>query len=77
MQKQLEIGLNSGTIIYAPIPDSFSEEEVNDIIAQILYTDGYVYLSAVLDVSKNYYVKKSCIEYLTVNDETPKKPLME
>ena len=74
MTKQLEIGLKSGTTIYVPLKD---DDDGDSIAFSIMYSDYMIQLSTFLDVEKDYYIRKDCIEYITVNDEPDKKPLME
>ena len=74
MTKQLEIGLKSGTVIYVPLKDS---DDGDSIAFSIMYSDYMIQLSTFLDVEKDYYIRKDCIEYITVNDEPQTKTLME
>ncbi len=74
MTKQLEIGLKSGTVIYVPLKE---EDDGESIAISIMYSDYLIQLSTFLDVDKDYYIRKDCIEYITVNSEPEKKPLME
>lgn len=74
-RKQLEIGLKSGTVIYVPVPES--EDDIDTVIANLLYADYFIQLSNIMEVEQDYYIRKDCIEYFTVNDETPKKTLLE
>ena len=75
MKKQLEIGRKSGTVIYVPIPEH--EDDVETVVANIIYADYFIQMSNIMTVDKDYYIRKDCIEYITINDEPQIKTLME